>query len=105
MCKLFIASAVCCQGEGIRMEGSETRAWMVCTRDVYLPESKCLTGVLGLWFCAQLRKVDELTTATAVAMMPRYLPRFILLKVGCGPCWTVCFMRTRAVGHTALAQH
>lgn len=47
MCKLFITSAVCCQGEGVRASGGELKVWMVCTRDVYLPESKCLTGRLG----------------------------------------------------------
>ncbi len=57
-CKLFAANAACCKQRGSVAAGSSLRLWLVCNRDVYLPETKCLTGeawrlctLLCMWAC------------------------------------------------------
>lgn len=43
-CKLFVGDAACCRNKGAIAAGASLRLWLVCNRDVYLPETKCLTG-------------------------------------------------------------
>jgi hypothetical protein len=47
-CKLFVGYSRCCQGTGILAAGAAIKAWLVCNRDVYLPDAKCLTGGRGV---------------------------------------------------------
>lgn len=49
-CKLFVGYSKCCQGSGILAAGAAIKAWLVCNRDIYLPDAKCLTG---WWLCGE----------------------------------------------------